>query len=65
MLSPVALPGTGALDGISDPFPLADPSGRTEIYEAPKTRGNGLIHRPAAMFSTNAVEFSTARAHWT
>jgi len=22
MLSPVALPGTGALDGISDPFPL-------------------------------------------
>ena len=32
MLSPVALPGTGALDGISDPFPLADPSGREEIY---------------------------------
>src|SRR5204862_6219901 len=32
MLSPVALPGTGALDGISDPFPLADPSGRDEIY---------------------------------
>jgi len=32
MLSPVALPGNVDLDGISDPFPLADPSGREEIY---------------------------------
>src|SRR5205085_2330161 len=32
MLSPVALPGNDALDGISDPFPLADPSGQEEIY---------------------------------
>ena len=30
MLSPVALPGNNALDGISDLFPLADPSGREE-----------------------------------
>src|SRR5437762_13075980 len=32
MLSPVALPGNELLDGISDSFPLTDPSGREEIY---------------------------------
>src|SRR2546423_501664 len=32
MLSPVALPGNDFLDGISDSFPLTDPSGREEIY---------------------------------
>jgi hypothetical protein len=30
MLSPVALQGTGVVDGISDPFPLTVPSGREE-----------------------------------
>src|SRR5205807_3627173 len=32
MLSPVALPGTVALDGILGPVPLTDPSGRDEPY---------------------------------
>src|SRR6266513_5602127 len=42
MLSPVALPGTGALDGISDPFPLADPSGHEEIYGSLADRATDL-----------------------
>src|SRR5207244_10685895 len=36
MLSPVALPGTVALDGILGPVPLADPSGRGETYGPPR-----------------------------
>src|SRR5882672_1174753 len=59
MLSPVALPGTGALDGISDPFPLADPSGREEIYWARPRADNPLFHGPSAKSSTNALRFST------
>src|SRR6266508_522911 len=42
MLSPVALPGNVDLDGISDPFPLADPSGQTEIYGVPTCRAINL-----------------------
>src|SRR5216683_3355357 len=54
MLSPVALPGTGALDGISDPFPLTVPSGREEIYWARRRADNPLFHGPSAKSSTNA-----------
>src|SRR3989441_5557218 len=42
MLSPVALPGTAALDGISGPVPLADPSGRDETYGRPAGETTGL-----------------------
>src|SRR2546426_6165341 len=59
MLSPVALPGTGALDGISDPFPLTVPSGREEIYSATWRADNPLFHGPSAKSSTNAARFST------
>src|SRR2546426_12060805 len=64
MLSPVALPGTGALDGISDPFPLADPSGPG------KSSGRGFAaamrlstKSPCAepTLSTTCARFSTAR----
>src|SRR5438046_6039012 len=61
MLSPVALPGTGALDGISDPFPLTVPSGREEIYLARRRGDNPLLHGPRAKSSTNAARFSTGR----
>src|SRR5207244_2517687 len=57
MLSPVALPGTGALDGISDPFPLADPSGQRRIYEASAVAATELStnSRPlACFFSTSS-----------
>src|SRR5439155_85355 len=60
MLSPVALPGTGALDGISDPFPLADPSGRGEIYGPSSRRATDLSTKsrpPRSMLSTTSVVF--------
>ena len=42
MLSPVALPGTVALDGILGPVPLADPSGREETYGPARRSAIGL-----------------------
>src|SRR5438067_1016265 len=60
MLSPVALPGTGALDGISDPFPLADPSGREEIYGPLTDRATDLstkTRRDRRILSTTSVVF--------
>src|SRR5206468_12607135 len=60
MLSPVALPGTGAVDGISDPFPLADPSGQREIYVRWLGEATNLStkSRPSsAMFSTTFTAF--------
>jgi hypothetical protein len=57
MLSPVALPGTGVLDGISDPFPLTVPSGREEIYSAEWRAGKPLIHGPSLHSSTNQRSF--------
>src|SRR5438067_4102057 len=64
MLSPVALPGTGALDGISDPFPLADPSGREEIYGPLTDRATDLstkTRRDRRILSTTSRGFSTVR----
>src|SRR5438046_6659002 len=66
MLSPVALPGTGALDGISDPFPLADPSGREEIYGPPSRRATDLStksRRRHEHLSTTSPRFSPIRQH--
>ena len=48
MLSPVALPGTVALDGISGPIPSIVPSGREETYGPPR--------RPAIGLSTTGLE---------
>src|SRR5438034_11028659 len=42
MLSPVALPGTAALDGIVGPVPLIVPSRRSETYRPPRRRPRGL-----------------------
>src|SRR5437868_9723801 len=64
MLSPVALPGTGALDGISDPFPLADPSGQEEIYGPLTDRATDLstkTRRDRRILSTTSRGFSTVR----
>src|SRR5438093_2596712 len=57
MLSPVALPGNVDLDGISDPFPLADPSGQTEIYGVPRCRAINLSTKSRlgpSILSTNS-----------
>src|SRR5438128_2776579 len=64
MLSPVALPGTGALDGISDPFPLADPSGRREscgLRSAAAMRLSTKSPWEEPTLSTSCAAFSTAR----
>ena len=61
MLSPVALQGTGVVDGISDPFPLTVPSGREETYLARQRAGKPLIHRSMTNSSTNPPRFSTGR----
>src|SRR5689334_24509525 len=42
MLSPVALPGTVALDGILGPVPSIVPSGREETYGGPRGPAIGL-----------------------
>src|SRR2546430_10247798 len=57
MLSPVALPGNVDLDGISDPFPLADPSGQEEIYGVLRCQAINLSTKSRPMrsiLSTNS-----------
>lgn len=62
MLSPVALPGTAALDGILGPVPLADPSGRGE-HTARLRGAQSSYPRLARRSSTKRGEFSTGREH--